>query len=161
MTVILENYIISNTGSFEIRRPVNLAISAKEAQRRVRSWLCLDVNMLLTGGEPILIVGEATRWRVPVIFTAPHVGHVGVVGNVEVDAQTGLINKDQTNVETLLHATEKLSKTLPPFKLREFPAEYLAQVEQLAIPPAPRLEIQADGELTVVKDQQTDEQVQS
>ncbi|MFN8493365.1 MAG: hypothetical protein U0350_37550 [Caldilineaceae bacterium] len=127
MTVILENYVIADVGSFEIRRPVNLAISAKEAQRRVRSWLCLDVAMMLTGGEPILIVGEATRWQVPVIFTAPHVGHVGIVGNVEVDAQTGLINKDPENVEIMLRAAEKLSKTLPPFKPLELPPEYWAK----------------------------------
>ena len=126
MTVILEDYIIADTGHIEIRRPVNLTISTREAQRLVNCWLCLDVSMMLTSGEPTLIVGEVTRWQVPVIFTAPHVGHVGVVGSVEVDAQTGLIDKEPTNVTAMLRAAKKMGKTLPPFKLLELPPGYLA-----------------------------------
>lgn len=126
MTVILENYFITEAGQIEIRRPVNLTISAREAQRRVNCWLCLDVTMMFTAGEPTLIVGETTRWQVPVIYTAPHVGHVGVVGSVEVDAQSGSIDKDPTNIETMFCKAKKLSKTLPPFKIKELPPEYLA-----------------------------------
>lgn len=147
MTVILENYRIAETGLVEIRRPVNLTISAREAQQRVNSWLCLDISMMLTGGEPTLVVGEATRWQVPVIFTAIHVGHVGVVGSVDVDAQSGLIDKDPANVEAMLCAAKKLSKTLPPFKPKELPPEYLAKYGHLLPNPAPQLQIQADGEI--------------
>jgi hypothetical protein len=147
MTVILENYTISSLGPFEIRRPVNLTLSAREAQRRVNSWLCLDVSMMLTGGEPTLIVVEVTRWQVPVIYTAPHVGHVGVVGRVEVDAQTGTIDKDPANLEAIFCAAKKLSKTLPPFTPKELPPEYLAKFGHLLPTPASQLKIQADGEV--------------
>lgn len=135
MTIILENYHIAETGLVEIHRPVNLTISAREAQRCVNSWLCLDVTMMFTAGEPTLIVGEATRWQVPVIYTAPHVGHVGVVGSVAVDAQSGLIDKDPANIEMMFCKAKKLSKTLPPFKIKELPAEYLATHVQLTHQP--------------------------
>lgn len=126
MTIILENYHIAETGLVEIHRPVNLTISAREAQRCVNSWLCLDVTMMFTAGEPTLIVGETTRWQVPVIYTAPHVGHVGVVGSVEVDAKSGLIDKDPVNIDAMFCQAKKLSKTLPPFKIKELSPEYLA-----------------------------------
>lgn len=156
MTVILENYHIAETGLVEIRRPVNLTISAREAQRRVNSWLCLDVSMMLTGGEPTLIVGATTRWQVPVIYTAPHVGHVGVVGSVEVDAQTGVIDQDPANIDAMFCAAKKLHKTLPPFKLKELPLEYLANYGHLLPAPAPQLKIQADGEVVSETTQNTD-----
>lgn len=147
MTVILEDYIIADTGLIEIRRPVNLTISTREAQRLVNGWLCLDVSMMLTSGEPTLVVGKVIRWQVPVFFTAPHVGRVGEVGNVTVNAQTGLIDKDPTNVKAMLCAAKKLSKTLPPFKPLELPPAYLEKYGHLLVTPAPRLKIQADGEV--------------
>lgn len=55
MTVILEDYIISDAGVFEIRQPVNLAISAAAALRSVTHWLVFDVTMMLTGEEPTLV----------------------------------------------------------------------------------------------------------
>ena len=101
--------------------------------------------MLLSGEEPTLVVGERTRWQVPVIFSAPPTGRIGVVGAVEVDAQSGAIDKNPENMETILCATSKLSKLLPPFQVQEVPPQYLAT----HLPAAPRLFIQEDGQLTL------------
>jgi len=146
MTVILENYTISDVGVFEIRQPVNLTISAAAARRSVTHWLVFDVTMMLAGEEPPLVIGTRTRWQVPVVFSAPGPGRVGTVGMVEVDAASGEIDKDPANLEAILCATHKLAKKLPPFKAKEVSPEYLAT----HIPPAPRLEIQDDGELVIV-----------
>ncbi|MEZ4709704.1 MAG: hypothetical protein R3A44_21020 [Caldilineaceae bacterium] len=156
MAVILEKYTVTGTGEIEIRQPVELGISAREAQRRVNSWLCHNVTMMLNGGEPVLIVGETTRWQVPVIFTAPHVGSVGEAGRVTVDAQSGVIDKDPQNVESILREAQKLSKTVPPFKVREAPPEYLATNLQPTIPSASRLKIQPDGEIVIEAVPETD-----
>lgn len=130
MTVILEDYTIVGTGDIEIRRPVHLVVSAREAQRRVNSWFCLDVGNLLIGGEPTLVVGEVIRWQVPVLLSAPHTGPVGVVGTVEVDATSGAINKDPANLERIHCAARRLRETLPSFQVKEVPPQYLAPHRQ-------------------------------
>jgi len=61
MTVILENYTISDVGVFEIRQPVNLTISAAAARRSVTHWLVFDVTMMLAGEEPPLVIGTRGR----------------------------------------------------------------------------------------------------
>jgi hypothetical protein len=47
----------------------------------------------------------------------------------------------------MLCAAKKWSKTLPPFKPKELPPEYLAKFGHLLPTPAPHLKIQADGEV--------------
>jgi hypothetical protein len=155
MTVILEEYTIAETGLVEIPQPVNLTISAREAQRRVNSWLCLDITMMLTNGEPTLLVGKGVRWQVPVFFTAPHVGRVGEVGCVTVDAGSGVIDKNPQTVGKMLRATKKLSKTLPPFQPRAVPPEYLATNVQPTILPAPRLKLQPNSDLVIATEPTT------
>lgn len=146
MTVILEDYRIAGAGTFEIRQPVHLTISAEAARRAVTHWLVFEITMMLAGEEPALVIGERTRWQVPVIFSAPGPGRVGIVGTVEVDAVSGEIDKNPANLEAILCAARKLAKQLPPFQVKEVPPEYLAK----NIQPAPRLELQADGELIIV-----------
>ena len=65
---------------------------------------------------------------------------------IEVDAANGEIDKDPANLEAILCATHKLGEKLPPFQVKEVPPAYLAK----QLPPAPHLEIQADGELIIV-----------
>ena len=146
MTIILEDYCIAGAGTFEIRQPVHLTISAETARRAVTHWLVFEITMMLSGEEPTLVIGERTRWQVPVIFSASGPGRVGIVGTVEVDAASGEIDKDPANLEAMLCAARKLGEKLPPFQVKEVPPQYLAK----HLPPAPRLELQADGELIVV-----------
>ena len=145
MTIILDHYAIPETGSFEIRQTVNLAISSKQAQRKVDTWLLLEVSMMMGAETPTLLLGERSIWRVPVRFTAPHVGRVGTAGEVEIDAQSGEIYNPITAKTTLLRTAKTLAKKLPPFRVRPTPPEYLAK----NFPIAPQLTIREDGEVVV------------
>src|SRR5215212_7958646 len=86
MTLILDQYTIPETGTFEIHQTVNIQVSAK---RQVDSWLLHEVSSMMGAEPPTLVISERTMWRVPCRFTTPGVGRVGQVGEVDVEAQTG------------------------------------------------------------------------
>jgi len=149
MTVILEHYSVNGIGAIEIRQPIRLAISAREAQRRVNSWLSQEISIALTGGEPVLVVGKETRWQIPIIFTAAHIGYVDEVGSVELNAESGKIEKDPALIDSWLNAAATLQQELPAFQAHELPNQYFTNHTKSTIPSASRLSIQADGELAV------------
>ena len=47
---------------------------------------------MLVGGEPTLVIGKQTVWRVPIILTSSKVGEVGTVGVIDVNVENGEIN---------------------------------------------------------------------
>jgi len=49
----------------------------------------------------------------PVIFTHRLVGHVGQIGAVDVDAQTGIMHTNADLAESMLQNAVKLAKELP------------------------------------------------
>lgn len=76
-----------------------VAISARQARRKVSAWLVSKVGHLLMGGEPRYIAGEPPVWRVPVLVTY---GRRGEAASVDVDARSGdLLVNDQTSTEIL------------------------------------------------------------
>jgi hypothetical protein len=127
MTIILDQYTIPEQGSFEIRQTVDIAFTAKQAQRKVDTWLLNEVSMMMGAEAPTLVVGARTVWRVPCRFTAPHVGRVGTVGEVDVDAKTGEMYDSFAKKELIIDCAKKLAKKLPPFQVREVRDEYLAK----------------------------------
>jgi hypothetical protein len=127
MTIILDQYTIPEQGSFEIRQTVDIAFTAKQAQRKVDTWLLNEVSMMMGAEAPTLVVGARTVWRVPCRFTAPHVGRVGTVGEVDVDAKTGEMYDSFAKKELIIDCAKKLAKKLPPFQVREVPDEYLGK----------------------------------
>lgn len=66
------------------------------------------------GGEPTLVIGERTVWRVPVILTFPTDGPVGTVGTIEVDAETGELHTSPQLIEEITHNAETLAARLLP-----------------------------------------------
>lgn len=110
-------------------RIFTIHISATEAKRKVSHWLAWEVAMTLMGQNPSLVIGERIVWRVPVVFTAVHVGVVGMVGEIDVDVESGEMIRPEGVEEAMLCAAKKLAKGLPPFKLRELPAGYQAASE--------------------------------
>jgi hypothetical protein len=145
MTIILDQYAIPEKGVFEIRQTVNIQVSAQEAQRKVDTWLLLEVSMMMGAETPTLVIGERTVWRVPARFSAPHVGRVGTVGLVDVDVQTGELYNPAACKAAILKCSKKLAAKLPPFQVREVPSEYLAK----NVPPAPKLQVTEDGALEI------------
>ena len=141
MTIILDQYTIPEKGSFEIRQTVDITFTAKQAQRKVDTWLLNEVSMMMGAEAPTLVVGARTVWRVPCRFTAPHVGRVGTVGEIDVDAKTGELYDSLAKKESIIDCAKKLAEKLPPFKIREVPLQYLAN----NVPSAPLLMIDDDG----------------
>lgn len=80
--------------------------------------------MTLMGQEPSLVIGERVVWRVPVVFTATHVGVVGKVGEIDVDVESGELLRPEGVEEAMLCEAKKLAKGLPPYKTRELPEGY-------------------------------------
>jgi hypothetical protein len=126
MPILLEDYPIPDSGAFEIRTTVQVNVTAEQARRKVDTWLLLEVSMMMGAESPTLVVGERTLWRVPARFTAPHVGRVGTVGQVDVDAGSGELYDLAAAKEAILCRAKELAKTLPPFRVKETPPEYLA-----------------------------------
>lgn len=125
MTVILEQYLLpEEPGTIEIYQLVTVHVTAKEAQRMVRRWLSDEVAFLVTSAEPILVVMdeqsvERSVWRVPAIYSTPHIGPVGEVGSVDVDIESGEMFVNETLKQAILQEVEALAETLPPFEPRE------------------------------------------
>lgn len=67
-------------------------------------------------------------WRVPAILTAAHVGYVGVVGTVEVDAQSGEMANTPAQKDAILQEAGVLADRLPPYQPRTtVPPQYFAK----------------------------------
>jgi len=76
-----------------------VAISARQARRKVSTWLVKRVGHLLMGGDPRYIAGEPPIWRVPVLVTY---GRQGEAASVDVDARSGdLLVNEHTSTEIL------------------------------------------------------------
>ncbi len=60
------------------------------ARQKVSGYVGYHISHLMGGGEPSLVLSKGHLvWRVPIIFTRPHEGVLGVVGKIDVDARTG------------------------------------------------------------------------
>lgn len=136
MPVLLEGININEVGVHEIRQTLNVQVTAEQAQRKVNRWLLDEVSYMMHAESPTLVVNGDACWRVPAVLTAPHVGVVGTVGSVDVDAATGDLLERETQKDVIVTNARKLAKALPPYPgPRETPAEYLAT----DAPPVPLL----------------------
>lgn len=94
--------------------PPQVRVSATAARRRVSGFVLSEISYLMGGGEPALVIGERTVWRVPVILTFPTHGPVGTVGTIDVDAETGELYTSSQLVEEITRNAETLTARLPP-----------------------------------------------
>lgn len=128
-TILLDEIDLPDSGpaEIEVKRSFTIGIGATQARRRVNGWLALHVSTSMLGDEPSLVIAERVVWRVPILFTATHVGPVDTIGAVDVDVESGEVLPETADVEDMYCRIEELAKTLPPFKLREVPEEYQAK----------------------------------
>ena len=117
MTIILDDYAIPQQGAFEIHTVVQINVSADQAQRLARRFLINEVSHLLVTAVPDLVVGEQTRWRVPVWIGFPGGGR-HTVGVIEVDAQTGAFVDQAAQVAEISARAAGAADSLPPFAAR-------------------------------------------
>ena len=76
----------------------------------------MEVSCQMGVEEPTLIVNVETVWCVPVRFTAPHVGKVGIAGSVNVDVLTGELLALDSCKQAIEQKAGELASTLPLFK---------------------------------------------
>ena len=92
----------------DIQVSQKIAISPDLARRRANGFFAGNVTMMVTGGQPMLIVDQNPVWRVPAVLRLPELGDVSTIGSVDIDAQTGDIispSFDQiTRMQELAHA---------------------------------------------------------
>lgn len=118
-------------------------MTAEEARRKVQHWLLDQVSYTMGAESPQLVLQETiTIWQVPVVFTTSQIGRVGLVGQVEVDVQTGEIVCQSACREQLLQQAQTLAAPLPPYLPRTtMPEGY----DQDTLPPLTHVERAADG----------------
>jgi hypothetical protein len=79
-------------------------IDAVAARRKVSGYIGREVSVMMGGTAPALVYSEGRLvWRVPIIFTTPFEGQLGVVGVVDVDIRTCEL-LIPPNLEDTLHA---------------------------------------------------------
>lgn len=136
MTIVLEQHETLKTGVFEIRQTVAIYISAEDAQRKVNRWVLDEISCVMGAEEPTLVVGQRAVWHVPVILTAPHIGHVGTAGIVEVDAGTGEMDDSPECKTAILEGAQKLADVMEPYAPRaneDISVEYIATDRDTAL----------------------------
>ena len=102
-TIILDEIDLPESGPAEIQvtRTFTIGISATRARRTVNGWLFLKVSTSMLGDTPSLVVVDRVVWRVPILFTATHVGPVGTIGSVDVDVESGKILPETADIEDM------------------------------------------------------------
>lgn len=127
MQIILEPYPIPERGTFQIQETVTIQVSADEARRQVDRWLLHEVNVQMGADQPVLVVGARSVWRVPVYWSTPHAGRVGVVGHVEVDVLSGQMDRSAPRKAELMQRAVDLASELPPYQPRQTPMAYVVK----------------------------------
>ena len=113
----LENKLLSTQLKPKIEIPASIA-------RRKVNVLMLDrVSNQLISGEPTLVQVETDKWvwRVPVELGFPRYGRVGKVGEVDVNARSGMIDYDSRLLKEIeqkaIELAQRVLQNEPPADL--------------------------------------------
>jgi hypothetical protein len=88
-------------------------ISAEEACRQVTLFVAYRIADLLQGDKPLLVQHEQEScWRVPVVLHSRRAEPLGVVGYLDVNAQTGKLDLDYRILRQILANTQQLASRL-------------------------------------------------
>jgi hypothetical protein len=117
VTIILDRYTIPEQGAFEIHAAVQISVTAVQARRLANRFLMDEVSHLLVAAAPDLVVGDQTRWRVPVWIGFPGHGR-HAVGVLEVDVQTGVFLDQEAHITEIKQRAKTVAESLPPFVMR-------------------------------------------
>ena len=93
---------------------VHVQVDAETARRKVTNWLISEVGNLFVGDTPTLVIADRAVWRVPVLLTSPSRGVIGVVGSVDVDAQSSEVMVDETLGHRILEDAHQIARSASP-----------------------------------------------
>jgi hypothetical protein len=89
-------------------------IDSSTARRKASGYIGREISMMMGGIEAALVYSNGSLvWRVPVVFTTPSQGQLGIVGVIDVDAHTGELLLPSNLEETLLINANALLKSSP------------------------------------------------
>lgn len=92
-----------------------IAVSPIIARRRANAYLAGYVTMMTLPGVPSLVIQDKPVWRFPVYFNYPHLGEIGTLGAIEVDAQTGqVIPLTQEQISKMQERANVIATSLAP-----------------------------------------------
>ncbi|MDZ7363629.1 MAG: hypothetical protein ONB46_23365 [candidate division KSB1 bacterium] len=95
--------------TFEVKIKGELNFTAFAARQQVNHYLIIHVGNLLHAGDPDFSVGDEglALWNVPVIYSLPGRGTLGIVGHIWVDAQNGDLKLKASTSKEELRANAK------------------------------------------------------
>lgn len=105
---VIERWNPDGSGSVEAR--VSWQISPDMARRKVTRFVGDEIGNLLFGGQPLLVVGESIRWRVPIQLAYRNLGTVGEAHYLDVNAVTGEILYTPDDLEIIRTHADLLAK---------------------------------------------------
>ncbi len=95
--------------------PPKVQITGQTAQRKVSRFILDELSYLMGGEQPSLIQVEAQLyWRVPVVITYPTHGKLGIVGYIDVDAETGELLPPPGGLDELKRSAQTLATHQSP-----------------------------------------------
>jgi hypothetical protein len=92
MTTVVESLPKSGRLEVDIKVSAEVNVSAYAARQKVNSFVLSEISYMMHAGDPVLVLAERIRWRVPVILSLTSRGDVGEVGAVDVDVETGQLH---------------------------------------------------------------------
>lgn len=93
--------------SVHVEVAADMNVSAFVARQKVTGFAADEISTQLHGTEPVLVIGDRIRWRVPVWLSLPPLGDVGEVGSIEVDVETGQLEITEALIQEMtLRAAE-------------------------------------------------------
>lgn len=99
----------AGTLTLQLNRQIEIKVSAEDAQRKANNYVHMEISTQMHAEAPLLVVGGAVWWRVPVHLTFPSYGDVGQVGFVYVDPVTSDIDSSPANIAEITHNAENLA----------------------------------------------------
>lgn len=88
-------------------------VDAASARRQASIWLANETGTQPGPGDPRLIIGERTVWRMPVLLTSSIHGIVGEVGSIDVDAGTGELLAGDALRDEILSNVQRFGRPAP------------------------------------------------
>ena len=85
----------------EVKVSAQVNVTAFSAQRKVSKLVLDQISHLLFGDAPSLVLSDRALWRVPVRLAFPTTGPVGIVGEIDVDIQTGEVLVSETVLQEI------------------------------------------------------------
>ncbi len=109
METVIEQ--LPQTGHLQItiQASANLNYSARAARRLAGRFVADEIGYLLRSNEPVLIVADSIRWRVPISLAWPDQGDMGVVGTLDVDVETGQLFVTPEQIAEMIRHAEDLA----------------------------------------------------